>query len=63
MSPILPKSEPEDIEGQTAGTFTAFDTSGLETHYKPIDAYEGAHRYDPEYTWNPADEKKVVRKV
>lgn len=62
-SPILPKPEPEGIDEATAGTFTTFDTNGLERHYRPIDAYEGAHRYDPDYTWNQGEERKVVRKV
>lgn len=25
--------------------------------------YEGLHRFDPEYTWTAAEEKKLVRKV
>jgi hypothetical protein len=42
----------------------AFDTdSNLEEHYKPIESYEGYHRYDPKYTWSWADEKKIIRKV
>ncbi|KAF2730010.1 MFS general substrate transporter [Polyplosphaeria fusca] len=40
-----------------------FDTSGLESHYKPIAKYEGIHRYDPEFEWEPAEEKKVVRRI
>jgi len=42
---------------------TTFQTDGLETFYEPVEGYEGAHRYDPEYTWSAADEEKVVRKV
>lgn len=41
----------------------AFETAGLETHYEPIDSYEGKHRYDPEFKWTEEEEKKVVRKV
>ncbi|KAF2272799.1 MFS general substrate transporter [Westerdykella ornata] len=40
-----------------------FDTSGLETHYKPIDSYEGIHRYDPKFEWEPEEERRVVRKI
>lgn len=40
-----------------------FDTAGLESHYKPLDSYEGAHRYDPKFAWEPSEEKRVVRKV
>jgi hypothetical protein len=26
-------------------------------------AYEGRHQFDPTYTWTPAEEKRLVRKV
>ncbi|KAK3719480.1 hypothetical protein LTR37_004338 [Vermiconidia calcicola] len=41
------------------GTF-ANDTS--EQFYAPVDSYEGRHRYDPEFQWDPKEEKRVVRK-
>ncbi|KAK5116078.1 hypothetical protein LTR85_009360 [Meristemomyces frigidus] len=47
---------------KTEGRVT-FDTDSLEEYYKPIDSYEGIHRYDPEFQWTPAEEKKVVRKI
>jgi hypothetical protein len=25
--------------------------------------YEGRHRFDPDYTWTPEEEKRLVRKV
>jgi hypothetical protein len=31
--------------------------------YKPIEGYEGAHRFDPTATWSPEEEKKLVRRV
>lgn len=34
-----------------------------EAHYKPTANYEGLHRYDPEYVWEPSEEKRLVRKV
>jgi hypothetical protein len=37
--------------------------AGLEEFYVPIERYEGRHRYDPSFTWDPADERKLVRKV
>lgn len=40
-----------------------FDTSSLEEYYRPIDSFEGLHRYDPKYEWDPKDEKRLVRKV
>ena len=42
---------------------TTWETDSLDSYYKPIDSYEGAHRYDPDFEWTPAEEKKVVRKV
>lgn len=41
----------------------AFASESLEDFHKPIASYEGLHRYDPKYTWEPAEEKKLVRKV
>ena len=43
---------------------TTFISSGVdEEFYKPIEKYEGYHRYDPYFEWEPKEEKKVVRKV
>jgi hypothetical protein len=42
---------------------TTWDASGLETHYKPIESYEGFHRFDPNFDWEPEEERKLVRKV
>ena len=39
------------------------DTDSLEEFYKPIDTFEGLHRYDPSFSWDPKDEKKLVRRV
>ena len=40
-----------------------FLTTGLEDCYVPIDSYEGRHRFDPAFTWQEEEEKKLVRKV
>lgn len=40
-----------------------FDNAGLESHYKPIAKYEGLHRYDPDFDWEPEEERRIVRKV
>ncbi|WPH03473.1 Hypothetical protein R9X50_00635300 [Acrodontium crateriforme] len=42
---------------------TAFDNSSLDSFYKPIDSYEGRHRYDPSFEWDAKEEKRVVRKI
>lgn len=40
-----------------------FETESLESFYKPIDGYEGRHRFDPNFEWEPKEEKRLVRKV
>ena len=46
------------------GSSNAFAAEGLSKDiYRPIESYEGLHRYDPEFEWTPEEERKVVRKV
>lgn len=41
-----------------------FAGAGLHSRfYKPLEKYEGNHRYDPDFDWEPEEEKRVVRKV
>ena len=40
-----------------------FDEADDKTFYAPIERYEGKHRYDPEFEWEPKEEKRLVRKV
>ena len=40
-----------------------FETVGNESYYTPVDNYEGKHRYDPNFEWEPKEERKLVRKV
>jgi hypothetical protein len=42
---------------------TTFVTTEDARYYKPIDAYEGIHRWDPEFHWTEEEEKGVIRKV
>lgn len=39
------------------------DASHDQPRWKPLDSYEGAHRFDPDFEWDAAEEKKLVRKV
>lgn len=41
----------------------AFDMTEDVRFYKPIDSYEGMHRWDPDFEWEEWEERKVVRKV
>ncbi|KAJ5749660.1 hypothetical protein N7533_006688 [Penicillium manginii] len=38
--------------------------SGAGHHlYRPIDSYEGIHRWDPDFEWTENEEKRIVRKI
>ncbi|PNS15680.1 hypothetical protein CAC42_4132 [Sphaceloma murrayae] len=41
----------------------AFAVGSLEEYHKPVAGYEGLHRYDPSYQWEPVEEKRLVRKI
>jgi hypothetical protein len=45
------------------GDSTTFASAGLDAYYKPQPHWEGLHRYDPDFTWEPSDERRLVRKV
>lgn len=50
--------------GKGAKSGTTFISDGIDDEfYKPIASYEGIHRWDPDFEWEPEEEKKVVRKV
>ena len=41
-----------------------FGNSGeLAEHYRPIEGYEGMHRFDPKAEWTEKEEARVVRQV
>jgi MFS transporter, ACS family, DAL5 transporter family protein len=40
-----------------------FDATEDIHHYKPIDTFEGIHRWDPDFEWEEEEEKRIVRKV
>lgn len=40
-----------------------YETEDTKEIYKPIEGYEGAHRFDPKFTWDPEEEKRLVRTV
>lgn len=37
--------------------------SDFEQFYRPIETYEGYHRYDPKAAWTEQEENKVIRKI
>lgn len=42
---------------------TTFERFGRASHHQPVEGYEGSHRYDPQFEWEPEEERKLVRKV
>ncbi|KAF2639118.1 MFS general substrate transporter [Massarina eburnea CBS 473.64] len=63
---LVPSSTASDIEIHKSGKRdgAAFATGGLKAGlYEPIDSYEGKHRYDPNFDWEPEEERRVVRKI
>lgn len=44
------------------GVFDSPDDSD-DTFYAPVEAFEGRHRYDPAFQWEPKEEQRLVRKV
>ena len=39
------------------------DADDDQQRWKPLDSYEGAHRFDPDFEWDDLEEKKLVRRV
>lgn len=77
-APAVGKSE-FDVAGSASNSDTEVHKTGLKArgregftfaagglgkdHYRPVDSYEGLHRYDPDFQWEPEEEKRVIRKV
>lgn len=53
----------EEAPMNTARADPTFATSGLDKYYRPVEGYEGLHRYDPDFEWEPEEERRIVRKV
>ncbi|KAF1948403.1 MFS general substrate transporter [Byssothecium circinans] len=64
---LAPSSSASDAEVHKSGLkkdASTFAAAGLKSRlYKPIDSYEGKHRYDPDFDWEPEEERRVVRKI
>lgn len=53
-------SSNEDLVKNKDNVFVAPEAAEL---YKPIEGFEGTHRFDPNATWSAEEEKKLVRRV
>lgn len=40
-----------------------WETDDAKEIYKPIEGYEGSHRFDPSFQWDPEEEKRLVKVV
>ncbi|THZ77675.1 retrograde regulation protein 2 [Aureobasidium pullulans] len=61
--PVALVDEPVIFDAAGKTRESAFDTDSFEHHYKPIEEYEGYHRWDPSFQWEAKEEKKLVRKI
>ncbi|KAL3471244.1 major facilitator superfamily domain-containing protein [Aspergillus californicus] len=53
-----------DKESQNAAPgHSTFNSSEDRRYYRPIDSYEGLHRWDPDFEWTEKEERKIVRKI
>ena len=55
----------EDLETNAYNTKgeSVFDDTRAADFYKPIEKYEGRHRFDPSATWSDDEERRLVRRV
>jgi hypothetical protein len=42
---------------------TTFASKDLIAYYRPGPHWEGLHRYDEQFTWDPLEERRLVRKA
>ncbi|KAJ5765886.1 hypothetical protein N7520_005445 [Penicillium odoratum] len=64
-SPGVSVSDNSDQESQQVQVYdnATFQVQGGHEFYRPIDSYEGIHRWDPEFEWTEEEERKIVRKI
>jgi hypothetical protein len=60
--PEIISVQPISAGRRRIGVFASVDDTN-DAFYAPIEAYEGRHRYDREFEWEPQEEKRLVRKV
>lgn len=57
----------DDIENssgdESTNKGTVFDDHAAAEFYRPVEKYEGKHRFDPTATWTPEEERNLVRRV
>lgn len=63
-----PLSTPDDSDQEVQKdrsyvSESAFESTEDHAFYRPIESYEGIHRWDPHFKWTEQEEKRIVRKV
>lgn len=53
----------DTLGSRRPGRETTSEHETLRRFHEPVIAYEGRHRYEPNFTWTKMAERKVVRKV
>lgn len=58
-------SERTELSDTSSDKSATFNYGGIDQSrfYRPIDSYEGIHRWDPNFEWEPKEEKQVIRRV
>lgn len=59
----LTSSQEDEIDNDNTIHGSVFSDSRAVEFYKPIEKYEGRHRFDMHATWSDEEEKKLVRRV
>ncbi|KAL8699436.1 MAG: hypothetical protein Q9224_001415, partial [Gallowayella concinna] len=57
------QKDDRDIEDEVNLDDSVFNNPKAFEIYKPIENYEGRHRFDPRATWSEAEEKKLIRRL
>ncbi|KAJ5676182.1 Major facilitator superfamily domain general substrate transporter, partial [Penicillium macrosclerotiorum] len=53
-------TEVQQSKSHNGGTFQVREGRHF---YRPIDSYEGIHRWDPDFEWTEKEERRIVRKI
>ncbi|KAI9757713.1 MAG: hypothetical protein M4579_003338 [Chaenotheca gracillima] len=53
----------EDEQLKQPGHQAVSASQDFDQYYRPIDTYEGIHRFDPKAQWTEKEEKKLIRKL
>ena len=53
-------SSVSELQKNVENVFVSPEALGV---YKPVEGFEGAHRFDPAATWSPDEERSLVKRV